>query len=395
MLLKKQFGRSDIGNDNVDILNALDRVLGEDIYCPEDVPGFNRSTMDGYAVKAQDTFGASASLPAILDQVGEVKMGKLTEFCVKRGQTGHIPTGGMLPEGADSVVMVEYTEKMDETTVLVEKPVSPWENVIQKGEDIRQGERLFSKGHVIRSQDVGVLASVGIQTVKVYKKLKVAVISTGNEIADPFKPVPAGKIRDINTFALAASVLKDGMEPVIYGVIEDTFEKLKGTMEEAVRNTDIVLISGGSSVGIMDMTYKVIEAMEDAEIFVHGVAVKPGKPTIIARVGKKAVFGLPGHPVSAFVIYRTIVSRFVRETAGMKSEGITVDALFGENYASAPGRDEFVLIKLEQAENAVIARPIYGKSGMMATMSTADGYVHIPSAKEGLYKDEKVSVQLF
>lgn len=394
-LLKKHFARTLLSQESVNILESLGGVLQEDLYCPEDTPSFHRSTMDGYAVKAADTFGASASLPAMLEEAGEVRMGTVPGFSVGRGQAAHIPTGGILPEGTDSVVMVEYTEKMDEGTVLVEKPVAPWENVIQAGEDIKKGDVLFKKGRLITPQDIGALSSLGIGQIKIAHRFKVGIISTGNEITFPFEAVPPGKIRDTNSYALAASLRKDGMEPVLYGIVEDTFEDLQSCLKTAVENTDIVLLSGGSSVGIMDMTFRVIQSLADSEIFIHGVAVKPGKPVIAARVGDKAVIGLPGHPVSAFVVYQTIVSRFIKELSGdYQLKGIE-NVLFGENYASAPGRDEFVMVRLERDEGGVKAFPVYGKSGMMVTMAQADGYVHIPSKKEGLYKDERITVQLF
>lgn len=394
-MLMDKFKNYGLRTVDVEINEALGRVLGENLYCPEDLPPFDRSTMDGYAVRAEDTFGASSSLPAILDIAGKVYMGEYVDFSISKGETCSIPTGGMLPEGADSVVMVEYTEKLDDRTVLVEKSVSPGENVIKKGEDIKKGDIMFKKGHIIRPQDIGVLASAGIRKIKVLDRLKVAVISTGNEIVDPFEPILPGRIRDINTYSLTAAVLGDGMEPVTYGIVQDKFENLKDDLKTALESSDVVLLSGGSSVGVMDMTYRAIESLEDAEMLVHGVAVKPGKPTIIARVGQKAVFGLPGHPVSAFIIYHTVVSRFLKAVIGIGEDINIKEAFLSENYASTPGRDEFVMVRLIKDKERITAYPVYGKSGMMATMSLADGYIHIPASREGMYKDEKVKVYMF
>lgn len=380
---------------DVKIDQALGRVVAKDIYCPEDQPPFSRSTVDGYAVRAEDTFGASMFLPAMVDIVGEVKMGKQVDLIINRSQACSIPTGGMLPVGSDSVVMVEYTEKLDNNTVLIEKPVSPGENVILKGEDVRKGEMLFSKGHVLRPQDIGVLASAGIHEVSVYERFKVAIISTGDEVVDPFKQVTAGKIRDINSYSLSAAVLKDGFCPIPLGIVKDSFDSLRNVLKKALEAADVVLLSGGSSVGIMDMTYKVIGSLDESEIFIHGVAIKPGKPTIIARVGRKAVFGLPGHPVSAFILYHTVVSSFLNLIIGKSDASNMREAYFSENYASAPGRDEFVMVNISEENGRMLACPVHGKSGMIATMSRADGYVHIPASSEGIYKDEKVCVHLF
>lgn len=379
----------------VPLIESLGKIISEDIYSKEDLPPFNRSTMDGYAVNALDTFGASSSMPAILNLAGSVKIGEYPDFKVAKGQACSMPTGGILPGGTDSVVMIEYTESLDEETVLVEKAVSPGENVILKGEDISTGELVFRKSHILRPQDIGVLASLGIGDIKVLDTLKIAVISTGNELVNPFSVVSLGKIRDINTYSLNAAILKDGMKPTNYGIVEDSFNSLKYSLESALEEADIILISGGSSVGVMDLTYKVIESFEQSEILVHGVAVKPGKPTIIASLKGKPVFGLPGHPVSAFIIYHIIVRRFIKELIGIKEDSRVQEAYFKENYASAPGRDEFVMVNLIEDTGLITACPVMGKSGMMATMSQADGFIHIPASREGIYKDERVMVQMF
>lgn len=378
----------------LDVLDALDCTLQEDIFCPEDVPQFTRSTMDGYALQAADTFGASAALPALFEVVGEVTMGECPTQVIRTGTACLIPTGGMLPAGADSVVMVEYTEKLDNSTILVERPVSPGENLILRGEDVGANDLLFPKGHRLRPQDIGVLVSVGIKQVVVAAKPQVGVLSSGNEIVYPFQKIQLGQVRDINSYALGAALRNDGFEPVLHDIITDDFAELKFALQEACQAWDVVLISGGSSVGTLDLTCSVLEAI-GAEILVHGVAIKPGKPTIIAKMGDKLICGLPGNPVSAFVIYHVIISPFLREMVGTKQEPRVIEARFADNFSSAPGRDEVLMVKLIGQSSNYVAHPILGKSSMMATMSQAVGYVHIPASNEGLYQDQLVKVHLF
>lgn len=392
-ILKSIFSSFNINAVEITILESLNRVLSEDIHCREDLPGFSRSTMDGFAVKAKNTFGASASLPAMLDLVGEVRMGEVPKFTIQDGQACYIPTGGMLPEGADSVVMIEYAERIDDINVLIERPVSPGENVIHKGEDIKAGDLIFEKGHIIRPQDIGVLSSAGIKTVPVAKRLEFGILSTGNEIADPFQPLPLGKVRDINTYSLAAAVVADTFIPKIYGVIADNEVELRVALQKAIDENDLVLISGGSSVGTHDLTYKVIDSLKGSEILVHGIAIKPGKPTIVARVKDKLVLGLPGNPVSAYLIYYVLIRSFLSEL-GFCRKPLKIKAKFAENYASAPGRDDCILVQPVEGLDSMVM-PVYSKSNMMATMSQAIGYVHLPSYKEGIYKDEIVEVNLF
>lgn len=392
-ILEHNFARRDL--TVLPITEALNMALAGDVYAGEDIPPYDRSTMDGYAVFAADTFGASASLPAMLDIGGAVEMGEYVQAALNRGQAFKIPTGGMLPQGADSVVMVEYTEELDKNTVLIEKSVSPLENVIKKGEDIQKGALLFAAGHFLRPQDIGALCSLGIQHVPVCKSMRIGILSTGNEIVDPFGPVAPGKIRDINTYAIAAAMQKDGLIPHTYGIIKDEFESLTGALKKAFDENDAVIISGGSSVGIMDMTLKAILSLEGAQLLIEGIALKPGKPTIAASVQGKPVFGLPGHPVSAFVLYHAVVAPLFAQLSGRKRAGMMQRACFYENYATQPGRDEFIMVRILEEQGKRYAKPVHAKSGMFVSITGADGIVRVPASKEGLYEGEEVDVQLF
>lgn len=394
-LLQNELKCLRIETENLLIEKASGRTLAQDIWAKEDIPPYDRSVMDGFAVLAADTFGAGASLPVMLEIAGEVGMGEYVTQALQKGRAFRIPTGGMLPPGSDGVVMVEYTEELDANTVLIEKSISPGENIIRKGEDIRAGERLFLKGHVLRPQDIGALAALGICTVAVYKQIRIGIISTGNEIvnlADKMKP---GKIRDINTYALAAAIEKDGFLPETYGIVSDEFVELKNMLVLALQENDAVLISGGSSVGVMDMTLSVIDSIDNSKILIQGIALKPGKPTIAARVNLKPVFGLPGHPVSAFIVYHTVIAPVMRNLGLIEKEPIVKNAFFSENYATQPGRDEFIMVKLTEKEGKTFAEPVYAKSGMFLTITTADGLVRVPANKEGLYQNEQVTVELF
>ena len=394
-ILMDAFGTFEPQGETLPVGGALGRTLREDIAAGEDLPPYDRSTMDGFAVRAGDTFGAGASMPAMLRIAGGVEMGEVVSSALEPGTAYRIPTGGMLPPGADGVVMVEYTEEMDSDTVLIEKSISPGENVIRRGDDCRAGDRLYPKGHVLRAQDIGALASLGIPDVGVQSLYRVGIISTGNEIVEPFGAVPPGKIRDVNTYALAAAAQRDGFTVHTYGIVPDDFEHLRETLASALAENDAVLLSGGSSVGVADMTLRVIASMDESRLLVQGIALKPGKPTIAASVGNKPVFGLPGHPVSAFIVYHTVILPVLYGILGKEKEIRVREAFFGENYATQPGRDEYILVKLARQGEKEFAHPVYAKSGMFLTITAADGLVRVPASREGIYENERVRVELF
>ena len=392
-------GFSHVGMETIPISEALNRILSSEIVCEEDMPGFSRSSMDGYAVRAKDTFGASDSLPAFLELAGEVIMGREPEGSVASGKAMRISTGGMIPDGADAVVMLEYCHAVDEKTIEVSRTVTPLENVIGKGDDFRKGAVIFKKGTVLRPQDIGLLAGLGMQNISVYKKPKVGIISTGDEVIPIDQKPGPGQVRDINSYTLSAFCLQAGAVPVNMGLCKDNFEEMRGKSAKVLEDCDTVWISGGSSVGSRDMTVKVLESFEGMELMVHGIAISPGKPTIIARIGSKAVFGLPGHVASAMVVAEIFLNPFLARLSGkVRTSGDVRQSLQAElerNVESASGRDDYIRVKLRKRDGKVYAEPVFGKSGLISTLVEADGLVKIDRNTEGLYKGQAVSVMLF
>ena len=388
-----------LGIQTVGITNALNRVLARDIVSSEDIPGFQRSTVDGYALDARDTFGASESLPAPLVIGGEVKMGQVPDFGIKRGQSALISTGGMLPEGCNAVVMVEYAHKIEETVVEITRPVSPLENVILADDDVKEGQTILHKGTLLRAQDLGVLAGLGIEAVEVFRRPRAAIISTGEELVDiTGKPEP-GQVRDINSYTVGGLCTGLGVKPVYLGLAGDSFGDLKMLVERGLTKADAILLSGGSSVGVKDMTLDVFLSFANVKLVAHGVSVSPGKPTIIARKGNKTLWGLPGHPVSAMIIYDVFLRYVFARLSGLADPAgysrHTVEAELDRNIESASGREDYIRVKLVIEDGKMVAKPILGKSGLISTMVEADGIMKIDINTEGLYQGDTVRVRLF
>ncbi|NMC27336.1 MAG: molybdopterin molybdotransferase MoeA [Syntrophomonadaceae bacterium] len=372
------------------LLGCNQRVLASDITSPEDMPAFDRSTVDGYAVRAADTFGSSESLPGMLSLTGEVLMGSKPILRVGRGQCAWIPTGGMLPEGSNAAIMVEYTEKLGLDTILTYRPVAPGENVMQKGEDVSQGEVVFRRGKVLKAQEIGLLASLGLVRLPVFEAYRIGVISTGDEVI-PVDQIPLpGQVRDVNSFALAAALEASGAVVQLYPLIKDDYSCLRQALEKAWHENDLILMSGGSSVGVADFSLQAILSLPDAEVLFHGLAVKPGKPTIGARVGRKLIIGLPGHPVSALMIFYTMCAPLISSAAVNQ-----VKARLTINLASQAGRDDFVPVQLLSAPGGPEAQPLLGKSGLMSILARADGYIHLPYEQQGIKGGEIVTVTRF
>jgi molybdopterin molybdotransferase len=386
MSLTNEF--SCVESEIISVSDAFSRVLAKDLFAKKDMPGFRRATMDGYAVAANSTFGASESSPAWLDIAGTVLMGEVPAFTLESGQAVKISTGGMLPEGADSVVMVEHTQLIDETCVEIYKSVAPLQHVIDACEDFQNQDMVLSAGTFIRPQEAGLAAGLGFTQIQTYQTPKVAIISTGDEII-PIDQEPApGKIRDINSYSLSGFIKEAFATPIIYGIVKDDPEVLKITIEKALKETDMVLISGGSSVGTKDYTVEVLSSLPDTQILVHGMSVSPGKPTILAKCGKKPVWGLPGQVVSAMVVLKIVVIPFLNKLKGLDNINplIKIPATLTRNIASAQGRRDFVRIELEQKDGQIMAKPVLGKSGLIKTMIYADGLLEINDNVEGLEK---------
>lgn len=378
----------------VHILDAVDRTLAEDILSDINVPDFNRSTMDGYGIVAEDSHGATETIPSILDIMGEIKMGELSDIEIKPGQAVYVPTGAMVPKGATGIIMIENTEKMDENTLLVYKPISKGENIVYIGDDIKKGETTLSKGRIINAEVVGTLAALGISQVPVYKKPSFYIISTGDEIIDIDEELTAGKIRDINSYALQVLAEKAGGEVVGKSIIKDDYHLLRQEVQKAVELSDIVLISGGSSVGARDYTDKIINSLGGKGVLAHGLSIKPGKPTIIGDYHGKLLIGLPGHPVSSIVVFKALIEHYMDKRLGNNRILPFVMATMEYNFPSGPGRETYQMVKLRQEDGKYYATPTHGKSGMISLLSQSQGYVIMERHEEGINRGEERKVFL-
>jgi molybdopterin molybdotransferase len=376
---------------------ALGRVLAEDTSAPVDLPHFARSAMDGYAVRAEDTHGATEGLPAYLKVVGEIAMGKPAEVKLSPGEAALIHTGGMLAGRADAVVMVENTRSVDVSMIEVVRPVAKGENVIQVGEDMAKGEALLSSGSLLRPQDIGGLLSLGITKVSAYQKVKVALIPTGDELVPPEAEPGPGQIRNTNAFALAALATKAGAIPLVMGIVRDNYESLKATAQKALEAADIVVFSAGSSVSTRDMTSRVIDSLGKPGVLVHGVSLRPGKPTILAAVGRKPVFGLPGNPASAMITFGIFVTPAIYRLSGCAKspQRFALKAKLTRNIPSATGREDYVPVKIEEKNGELYADPVFGKSNLMFALIRADGLAKVPLDKAGMVAGESVEITLF
>jgi len=381
--------------EDISLSESVDRVLATDIRSDIDLPDFARSIMDGFAVKGASTFGASEGNPAYINLKGTVKMGASSNLAVGPGEAVRISTGGMLPTGADSVVMVEHTGAIDDTTIEVYRSVAPGQNMIEVGEDINRGEIALTGGCRIRPQETGMLAALGRQVVTVFKKPIIGIISTGDEIVPVNETPGPGQIRDINTYTLLGLVQQIGAKAISYGIVHDDYKALLAKCTQALTECDMLLVSGGSSVGARDFTIDVISAMQDAEILFHGISISPGKPTILARVQNKAFWGLPGHVVSAMVVFSRIVRPFIERVSGVSDntrKNSRLTARLSRNLASTQGRVDYVRVRLVQKAGVIWAEPILGKSGLINTMVKADGLIEIGMNTEGLDRGAEVAI---
>ncbi len=376
---------------------ALDRCLYKDIPAGEDLPEHARSTVDGFAVRAEDTFGASDSNPALVDAVAVVPMGVMPEFVIHPGQAAQISTGGFLPKGTDAAVMVEYTNAADTNSIEITRPVTAGMNVLQRGEDALSGETAIPGGRKLRPQEIGFLAALGITGIDVYKHPRVAVISSGDEVIPIDKKPQPGQIRDANGHAIAALVRTRGSEPIPFDIVPDNPEMLAAALEKGLAQADVVAISGGSSVGTRDLMVEVVSGLPNVDILAHGVSIRPGKPTLLANQSGKAIFGLPGHPVSALVVAQIFLAPYLLYLQGgtleMGPTGPSVKAALATSIPSTIGLEEFIRVRIEKAADGTrLAHPVFGKSGMLSTMVKADGIVRIPMNTEGLFTGEVVRV---
>ena len=371
----------DTSEELVNLSDACDRICSQDVLSSENLPPFDRSTMDGFALCASDTFGAGSAIPAMLTVKGEVAMGKPSLLTTNGGECVKIPTGGMLPQGANAVIPIEYTEAGIDGFCYVFKSVAPFENVTKTGDDIKKGSVILSAGEIITPAAIASIAAAGINQITVKRKIQIGIISTGDELVPHTSEIQNGEIRDINSVMLSALLRKNGADTKAYGIIPDDYAALESAVKIATSENDTVIISGGSSAGEKDNTHPVIAAL--GEVFCHGIAIKPGKPTIIGQIEGKPVFGLPGHPAAAyFTANELIVPLISKKTVQRKNARLI------SNISSNNGRTEFVCVKF--TENGV--KPVLAKSGIISALAQSDGYIIIDRNTEGLAAGTKVEV---
>ncbi|HAF61396.1 MAG TPA: molybdopterin molybdenumtransferase MoeA [Anaerolineaceae bacterium] len=388
-IIKNRFGEIRLGCEQVPLENALGRVLGKAISATEYVPDFNRSTVDGYAVISSDVFGCSDAIPALLTLNGESKMGVHTDIQLEKGQCGYVPTGAEVPQGADAVVMLEFTDDLGDGSIAIYKPCAPGMNMIFRGDDVKPGETIIPAGHRLTAAEIGALAALGITDVPVVRPPRVAILSTGDELVPVNEPLTMGMIRDVNAPMLATAVRNIGGETQVFGIVKDEKAAIRDVVKKAIQGCDMLILTGGTSVGVKDAVSGIIEEL--GELIVHGVAVKPGKPTIFGAIQEKPVFGLPGNPVAAYFMFHVLVQPLLFSMQGTTPTEFKEVAPLAHSISSNHGREEFIPVQMKDG----VAQPIAGKSGLITTLSCADGFICIPRDCEGLKQGEPVEVTYF
>jgi molybdenum cofactor synthesis domain-containing protein len=395
--VQKQFKPKPLGTEQVPLLEAADRVLAEDTRALLDIPPFNRSTVDGFAVTAEDTFGAQENKPVALKICGVINIGETPKPKVGHGKAAEIVTGAPIPQGADAVVMVENTERKKDN-LFIFSPVAKDENIMKAGTDIKKGEKVLKTGQILGSTEIGVLSALGISKVKVYTIPRVAVLSTGPELTEPGMLLASAKIYDINAYSLSTAVLESGGKPLCLGVFPDSLTELCKALRRALASADMVVTSGGVSVGPKDIVPKALDSLGKPSVIVCGIAIKPGKPTTVALINGKLVVALPGHPTSALLVFNLLVRPIIRRLGARNTdEDQTVEASAASRMFTAKGRQTFVMVKLKYDKaNRLVAEPIpSGASGAITTLARADGFVEIAGNIQFIDKGEAVDVHLF
>jgi len=386
-----------VGTERIDPRKGLGRVVAETLCAPSSLPAFSRSTMDGYAVRAHDTYGASEALPAYLTIHGEVSMGQAARLSIGPGEAAKVHTGSALPEGADAVVMLENTQLVDESTMEILRPVAPGENMLNEGDDVKAGAVLLEAGRCLRPQDIGGLMALGILEASVFLRPRVAILSTGDEVVPPEREPQTGQVRDVNTHTISALSVQSGAIPLPLGIAPDSYEQMSGMARRGLADSEVLVISAGSSVSARDMTSRVIASLGEPGVLAHGVSLRPGKPAIVALIDGKPVFGLPGNPVSAMVVFDLLVRPAIHRVGGcvQPRTPVLLAARLTHNIPSTTGREDYVPVRIEEGDGETWAEPIFGESNLITTMIQADGLARIPLDKHGLSAGETVSVRLF
>lgn len=390
--------------ETIPATDALNRVTASPVFAPHALPTFRRSTMDGYAVKAVNTYGASESLPAFLNVIGEVPMGQAASVTLLTGEAAIVHTGGMIPETADAVVQIEHTQivgagRVDAPPYEIEvfKAVAVGQNVLQVGEDVQHQDEILPAGHLLRPQDLGGLLALGIMEVNVTQRPRIGILATGDEVIPPANMAGPGQIRDINSYTVAGLTQQAGGIPVIGEIVADDFAVLETAAATMLAETDMLVMSAGSSVSVRDMTVDVLNKLGKPGVLLHGVATRPGKPTIVGVVDNKPIIGLPGNPVSAMVQFDMFGTPAIYRLQGvqqMPRRGL-VWAKLSQNIASESGREDYVPARLEDGPEGLVATPVFGKSNLIYTLVNADGLIKVPLNKNGLQAGEWVHVRIF
>ncbi len=388
-LVSERFGGLRMPAEQIPLAEALGRVTSQDILAREFVPDFNRATVDGYAVIASDVFGCSDAIPALLTLAGESRMGEPSSLSLQKGQCTYVPTGAELPANADAMVMLEHAEDFGGGTIAINKPVAPGANLIFRGDDVKPGQTVIPTGALLAAAEIGTLAAMGVDHLAVMRPPRVALISTGDELVQADQPLARGQIRDVNAPMLAAAVRQCGGQARFIGIIKDNQSAIRAAVESAIADCDLLLLSGGTSVGVRDAMPAVISAL--GELLVHGVAAKPGKPTILGVIQGKPVFGLPGNPVAAYFMFHMLVRPLLYTMLGAQPAECRLTLPLTRAVSSNHGREEFVPVVITPKG----AQPIASKSGLISTLSCAQGFIRIARDCEGLPRGEPVEVILF
>jgi molybdopterin molybdotransferase len=383
----------------VELAAARERTLACELRAPVDLPGFARSAMDGYVLRSKDSFGTSEGSPAYLRLIGEVVMGEWPAFTVRPGECARIGTGGVIPEGADAVVMVEHTRALADGNVEIVKPIAPGGHLLGPADDAAKGEVLLAAGQRLRPQDLGLLAALGQSTVSVFARPQVGILSTGDEVVPIIADPRPGQVRDVNTHTLTAQVTAAGGEPLPLGLVPDDEARLRTAVADAQESSDLVLVSGGSSLGVRDLTAEIFLSFAGAELLVHGVAVAPGKPFIWVRAGNAHLLGLPGQVTSCMISFHLFVEPILERMLGREARSFTQFgrrlAVLARNLPSVSGREEYVRVRLVRSGAEWLAEPIFGKSGLIRTLTQGQGLVRIAASSEGLDEGTPVTVLLY
>ncbi|MCL1965757.1 MAG: molybdopterin-binding protein [Candidatus Bathyarchaeota archaeon] len=396
-IIEENFKPAQIDDEDVALLEAYNRVLKENVISTIDVPAFNRSTVDGYAVKAEDTFNADENQPITLNISGIALTGEQPKNVLAKGEAIEIVTGAPIPEGANAVIMLEDTERVD-NQLQIYTAIAPYMNIMKKGSDIKTGETILHTRQTLGAPEIGTLAALGLTKVRCFKPPIIAILSIGNEITETGKTLIPGKIFDINTYSLSTAIIECGAKPIIFGIVPDDKNALRKTLITAISSADAVITSGGVSIGPYDYTPQIVDSLGKPGVVISGIAVKPGKPTTIAFIQNKPIFSLPGNPAAALLMFHILVRPTIFHLCGKAPhETRTIRAFAGAKLFSAKGRRTFITVKLalDIEKERLIAEPITEASGAITTLTKADGFIEIPENQQYINKDEEITVKLF